>query len=109
MDSLLHDTQFGKKGSRSSRLRSGSVTSTLEEPESRKLGILRIVNLIMQALFGIVWILNFIWVGWFEIYSLIMAYAWVFWLLNGLFIIASNKQKLMPFKWSKIMIPVYIA
>lgn len=107
MDSLLHDTHFGDHGNRNKR--SGSFTSSInDEQDARKLGFLRIFNLVMQGFFGVVWILNFIWVGWFEIYALIMAYAWAIWLLNGLFIIASHRQRLVPFKWSKVITLVYV-
>jgi hypothetical protein len=51
--------------------------------------------------------LNFIFVGWFGIYALIMAYAWLFGIFNALFVIAKHSQRMKPFnKLPRVTMPL---
>ena len=76
--------------------------------ETMRLKFWRFINFVMLCIFGTLWILNFIFVGWYGLFAILMAYAWIFTLANGLFSIAKHSQRIFILKKPKIMVVVYL-
>lgn len=63
---------------------------TNKSPETQKLKVLRLLNIILLMVFALFWSLNFIWVGWDGAYTAIMIFSWIFGVTNCLFVIGSH-------------------
>ena len=74
--------------------------------ESSKLKFLRLLNLLFLTLFSITWVLNFIWIGWYGVFTVLTVYAWIYCIFNGLFVLADHNQRTLPFRSTKRTMPI---
>jgi len=97
MDSLL----------RESRVQPPPEAIDVEAPqkETDKIKILRLIHLVLLVVFAITWVINFIFVGWFYAYAIILVYAWFYTFFSAIFVIGRHSQRYNAFKKFKYLIP----
>ena len=78
------------------------------QKETRKLKFLRVLNFMILGIFGMVWSLNFIWIGWAGLYGITMVFALVYTVFNAFFALAKHSQRMSPFKTPSTMSIIYV-
>lgn len=100
MDSLLHNS-----------LAQPPLSDFEKEAKSKYTGKLRMIetlNLLLLIVWAATWVLNFIFVGWFGAFAVILIYSWFYTLFSALFVIGRHQQRYNVFnKVKRIMLIAY--
>ena len=71
--------------------------------------MLETLNLVGLMIFTATWVLNFIFVGWYGAYAVILIYSLFYTLISGIFVIGRHQQRYCGFqKFKHLMLTTYI-
>jgi hypothetical protein len=82
MDSLLHNSL--------AQLPPSDFEKEALAKYNGKLRLIETLNLVLLVIWGATWVLNFIFVGWFGPFAVILVYSWFYTLLSALFVIGRH-------------------
>jgi hypothetical protein len=82
MDSLLHDSL--------AQLPPADLEKQAKSKYTNRLILLETLNLVCLMIFGVTWVLNFIFVGWYGAYAVILIYSWFYTVVSGIFVIGRH-------------------
>lgn len=85
MDSLLHDSL--------AQLPPAEFEKQAKQKYTQKLKLLETLNLVCLMIFTATWVLNFIFVGWYGAYAVILIYSWLYTLISAIFVIGRHAQR----------------
>ena len=82
MDSLLHDSL--------AQLPPAEFENLAKQKYTQKLRMLETLNLVGLMIFTATWVLNFIFVGWYGAYAVILIYSLFYTLISIIFVISRH-------------------